>query len=186
MITNHSYPSDKCTFELLSAYLDGEVTCEERKKVQALLAQDPDTQVLYQRLLNLRQEIYNLPTPIAEYTPQQLSSAVFGKIDRQKKKRRWLWSGSAIAAIIVTSFIGILNNNKTVFLQIAQNNQSINSNLQDNNLALQTQSRATPNTSEKLIIALNEPIIELPKTEPLAIPINNPLIETIKNDENDK
>ena len=31
MMSNHSYPPDKCTFELLSAYLDGEVTAGEQK-----------------------------------------------------------------------------------------------------------------------------------------------------------
>jgi anti-sigma factor RsiW len=166
MITNHSYPSDKCTFELLSAYLDGEVTSKQRQQVQNLLATDPETQLLYKRLLNLRKGISNLPTPTSEYTPQQLSSAVFGEIDRRKKKRRiWLWGGGAIAAVVLTALGGIMNQNRTALLQIAQQKPSVSNN-------------------ESLIIALNEPIIELPSesaTESLAIPLDNSLMDIIGN-----
>lgn len=45
------------TFERLSAYLDGEVTAAERQQVEAWLATDSEAQRLYQRLLNLRQQI---------------------------------------------------------------------------------------------------------------------------------
>ena len=162
MITNHSYPPDKCTFELLSAYLDGEVTSEQRLQVQALLAQDPEIQALYRRLLVLREEIYKLPTPASEYTPQQLSSAVFNKIDQQKKQRRfWLWSGGAIAAVLLAAIGSIMN--ERPLLQLAQNNK-------------------LASDSEDLVIALNEPIIELPaENESLAIPLDNSLLEAIGN-----
>ena len=163
MITNHSYPPDKCTFELLSAYLDGEVTSEQRLQVQALLSQDPEIKALYKRLLVLREEIYNLPIPDSEYTPQQLSSAVFEKIDKQKKQRRfWLWGGGAIAAVLVAA-LGSIMNERTPLLQMAQDNKLFPDN-------------------ESLIIALNEPIIELPtENESLAIPLDNSLLEIIEN-----
>ena len=163
MITNHSYPPDKCTFELLSAYLDGEVTSEQRLQVQALLNQDPEIKALYKRLLVLREEIYNLPIPDSEYTPQQLSSAVFEKIDKQKKQRRfWLWGGGAIAAVLVAT-LGSIMNERTPLLQMAQDNKLFPDN-------------------ESLIIALNEPIIELPtENESLAIPLDNSLLEIIEN-----
>ena len=70
-MSNHSYPINKCTFELLSAYLDGEVTPTQRKEVQELLAQDPEAQGLYRRLLALRQEINSLPIPQPQYTPSK-------------------------------------------------------------------------------------------------------------------
>lgn len=41
-------------FELLSAYLDGEVTPEERRLVQTWLNNDPTTKCLYNRLTALR------------------------------------------------------------------------------------------------------------------------------------
>lgn len=42
-------------FELLSAYLDGEVTPEERQQVLCWLQQDDGARALYNRLLTLRQ-----------------------------------------------------------------------------------------------------------------------------------
>ena len=164
MVTNHSYPSDKCTFELLSAYLDGEVTSEQRQQVQELLAKDEEIKALYRRLLNLREGFSNLPTPASEYTSQQLSAQVFAKIDQRKKKRRaWLLGGGAIAATVITAVGGIMNQNRTALLQMAQENPSAPEN-------------------ESLIIALNEPIIELPTaTESLEIPLDNSLMESIQH-----
>lgn len=42
-------------FELLSAYLDGELTAAERRQVEELLANDQAVKCLYVRLLKLRQ-----------------------------------------------------------------------------------------------------------------------------------
>lgn len=42
-------------FELISAYLDGEVTPDERQLVLGWLRDDPDVRCLYNRLLTLRQ-----------------------------------------------------------------------------------------------------------------------------------
>jgi anti-sigma factor RsiW len=48
-------------FELLSAFIDGEVTAAERKQVQQLLATDSDMQRLHSRLMKLRQGLQKLP-----------------------------------------------------------------------------------------------------------------------------
>ena len=162
MITNHSYPPDKCTFELLSAYLDGEVTSEQREQVQALLNQDPDIQALYQRLLMLREGLQGLPQPAPQRNSQQLSNAVFAKIDRRKQqKRRWLLGGGAIAAVVVTTIGGIMNQNR---LQLAQQDPKS----EENSIA-SVQETTIAESQEELIIALNEPIIELPtESESLA------------------
>lgn len=42
-------------FELLSAYLDGEVTPEERRMVLSWISNDPKTKCLYRRLVGLRE-----------------------------------------------------------------------------------------------------------------------------------
>ncbi|BAQ66727.1 anti-sigma factor [Geminocystis sp. NIES-3709] len=163
MMTNHSYPPDKCTFELLSAYLDGEVTAEQRKQVQELLSNDPEIQGLYRRLLYLRQEINNLPTPSSECSAKQLSDAVFARVDQEKKQHKiWLWSGGTIAAVILASVSGLFSPNRTPLLQMAQENNS------------------TPK-NETLIIALNEPLIEIPTTqeEGLMIPLDQSLMDAI-------
>ncbi|MEM9009328.1 MAG: hypothetical protein AAGE59_38235 [Cyanobacteria bacterium P01_F01_bin.86] len=54
---------EEARFELLSAYLDDEVTTEERKLVAQWLMDDPNTQQMYQRLLMLRQAIRTAPVP---------------------------------------------------------------------------------------------------------------------------
>ncbi|MBL1210040.1 zf-HC2 domain-containing protein [Geminocystis sp. GBBB08] len=165
-MSNHSYPHDKCTFELLSAYLDGEVTAEQRQEVQELLSNNPEVQGLYRRLLYLRQEINNLPIPPSEYSAKELSDAVFAKVDQQNKQRKiWLWGGGAIAAVLLTTIGSIFNENRTPLLQFAQKNQPTSNN-------------------ESLIIALNEPVIEMPvKTDndALMIPLDHSLMEVIGN-----
>ncbi len=164
MTTNHSYPPDKCTFELLSAYLDGEVTAQQREEVQELLAQDPEIQSLYRRLLYLRDEFHNLPTPQPQYTPQQLSSKVFAKVDQENRRRKtYLWGGSAIAAVVVATIGGVLNGHRTPLLQMAN------------------QENLKNNREESLVIALNEPVIPLPSetNESLMIPLNQSLMDVI-------
>jgi anti-sigma factor RsiW len=166
MMTNHSYPPDKCTFELLSAYLDGEVTAEQRQEVQELLSNDPEIQSLYRRLLYLRQEINNLPIPKPEYSAQELSEAVFAKVEKQNKQRKiWLWGGGAIAAVLLAAVGSVFNDNRTPLLQMAQENQPTSNN-------------------DSLIIALNEPIIEIPEKdnqEALMIPLDRSLIDISHN-----
>lgn len=159
MLNNHSYPSDKCTFELLSAYLDGEVTAQQRQEVQTLLAENPSAQQLYQRLLILRQEIQNLPTPQSQYTAADLSQSVFARVDREnhQKRKRWLWGGSAIAALVVATVGSIFSDSNSPTWQMAQQN-------------------------EHLVIALNEPLIQLPpdnqnSQESLMIPLSESLVD---------
>lgn len=164
MMTNHSYPPDKCTFELLSAYLDGEVTAEQREEVQKLLANDPEIQSLYRRLLYLRDEFHNLPIPRPEYSPEQLSSSVFAQVDQENKRRKaYVWGGGAIAAVLLATISGIFSGHKTPLLQMA-NQENLN------------------NKDENLVIALNEPVVPLPKEakESLMIPLNQSLMDVIQ------
>lgn len=153
-MSNHSYPTDKCTFELLSAYLDGEVTPAQRQEVKDLLTNDPEIQSLYRRLLNLRQEINNLPIPQPEYTPRQISQGVFAKIDRQRKLRQRLWlGGGALVVATVATIGGLLGGNRQPLWQMATNESN-------------------------LIIALNEPLIDLPTIEEsLNISLDQPLLD---------
>lgn len=52
---------DEARFELLSAYLDNEVTPQERQLVSQWLMEDPNTLQMYRRLLILRQAIRTAP-----------------------------------------------------------------------------------------------------------------------------
>ncbi|MGK7872282.1 MAG: anti-sigma factor [Xenococcaceae cyanobacterium] len=136
-------------FELLSAYLDGEVTAAERRQVQQWLDTDAKVQQLYMRLLRLRQHIQNIPIPRAEQSAQQISEQVFRRIDRRQRFRRvFLWGGGAIAAVFVGAVSNLLPGAYLPDLRIAQPSP-------------------TSTDSELLMIALNRPVVEIP---PLAVP----------------
>lgn len=157
MITNHSYPPDKCTFELLSAYLDGEVTAQQRQEVEKLLAEDEQIRALYRRLLYLRDEFQNLPAPPPSCPPQQLAAKVFARVDEENRKRRLFLGGGAIAAVVLAAFAGILGENRSFIPKMAQKQE------------------------EELKIALNEPVVELPaRRESLMIPLDRPLLDSLR------
>ena len=50
-------------FELLSAYIDGEVTAAERGQIEQWLTIDPEVQCLYARVLKLRPLWSMMPAP---------------------------------------------------------------------------------------------------------------------------
>ncbi|NEO03025.1 MAG: Fis family transcriptional regulator, partial [Moorea sp. SIO3I7] len=88
-------------FQLISAYVDGEVTSAERSDVQQLLATDPDAKRLYNRLVMLRQAFRTMPVPPTEQPAQELAQQVFSKIDRRRNRRKFVWGGAALAAMFV-------------------------------------------------------------------------------------
>lgn len=129
-------------FELLSAYLDGEVSATERQQVQEWLATDPKIQCLYQRLLKLRQGLRTLPVPSSEQPVEQTVDRVFARLKR-RRQRVMTWGG-AIAAVFVAAVSGVLPGDLSFSPQLARSPQ--------------------PEVgSEPLMIALNKPLVDIPK-----------------------
>lgn len=130
-------------FELLSAYIDGEVTAQERYQVQEWLATDPNMQRLHARLLRLRQETQRLPGPSREQSSQELVQEVFHRIDRRRTQRTVIWGGAAIAALFVSALSGVLPGSRSLIPQLAQ----------------------TPKQEEaaESMIIVSRPLIEIPK-----------------------
>jgi hypothetical protein len=127
-------------FELLSAYLDGEVTAAERKQVEEWLANDPESQRLYERLLKLRSSFQTIPVPAAQQPVEQTIELVYQRVHRRSRRRAVVWSGSAIAAMVLGAVSTVLPTRQ--LLQIAQSpHQEI----------------------EPLRVALNSPVVEIPK-----------------------
>lgn len=94
-------------FELLSAYLDGEVTAAERREVEALLSQDEQTKQLYSRLLKLRSGFQGLPLTAAQPVNSTVDQ-VMERLDRPRISRRtWALGGGAIAAAAIGAFTGL-------------------------------------------------------------------------------
>lgn len=89
-------------FELLSAYLDGEVTPHERQLVNSWLAHDPTAKCLYNRLLRLRQGIKS--SPIESTCPAEDTLAgVFSGLNRRFHKT--CMAGAGALAIGVLGFL---------------------------------------------------------------------------------
>ncbi|MEB3356082.1 MAG: zf-HC2 domain-containing protein [Synechococcales bacterium] len=91
-------------FELLSAYLDGEVTAEERRQVKQWLESDPSIQCLYARLLKLRRTMQTMPIPVSPQSTEQTVEQVCNKIAQRRHRKTWAWGGAAIAALFVATF----------------------------------------------------------------------------------
>ncbi len=127
-------------FELLSAYIDGEVTAVERRQVQEWLKTDSDMQRLHTRLTKLRQGLQKLPVPPTEATAQQTAEQVFSRIDRRRTGRTIIWGGAAIAAACMAALSGIFPGSRSLVPALVNNPEP-----------------------EPLTIALNRPVIEIPK-----------------------
>lgn len=132
-------------FELLSAYLDGEVTSTEKRQVEEWLNNDAETQRLYARLLTLRHNFQTLPVPPATQSVERTIQQVFDKIEKRRQYRSLKWGGAAaVAAVVIAALSSVVPGRQG--LQLAEvSNQTIGK-------------------EEKLLVALNTPLIELPES----------------------
>jgi len=130
-------------FELLSCYLDGEVTAAERKQVENWLATDPETQRLHARLLKLRQGFQSLPIPTSQ-PAEQMAEQVFARLDR-RPKRRLIWGvAGAVAAVVVGALASVLPSSQLLNPQVAE-------------------VPVEQSDPEALMLALDRPPIDIPK-----------------------
>jgi len=128
-------------FELLSAYLDGEVSAEERRLVSLWLEEDPEAQCLYQRLLQLRRGFQTLHPECWHSSP---SNDPAGQVMRKLNQRFRLtcMAGMTAAAMAV---IGVFSGALQPMERMGWSNLSA----------------STPD--EGLEIALDQPPILIPK-----------------------
>jgi anti-sigma factor RsiW len=140
-------------FELLSAYLDGEVTAAERRQVEEWLADDAAVQSLYARLLKLRQGLLNLPIPESQQSPETTVNQVLKRL-RRRSQLAWTFGGAAIAACVIGAVSGLLPNGESMTPQLAQQPQVE---------PKQTTKVAVVVPASPLMVALNNPVIEIPK-----------------------
>lgn len=140
-------------FELISAYLDGEVTPSERQEVEALLAIDPVARHLYQRLLQLHSEFQRMPITPAVQPIDKTVDQVFDKIDR-RSKRNLVLGGGAIAALCIAAISGIISATRSPVIQLAKVSEP-----------------------ETLQIGLNEPVMEIVNPNNVMVTVNEPLFK---------
>jgi anti-sigma factor RsiW len=143
-------------FELLSAYMDGEVTAEERRLVESWLANEPKVQQMHQRLLALKDGFSALPMAERSRPIETTIDQVFEKVERRSRLRVLVGGSIAAAAAIVATVVGI-NSVGNGSLQFAS--QTAN----------RTQTRVAPSPVEEkmtagYLVSLEEPVIPLSKS----------------------
>ena len=134
-------------FELLSAYLDGELEPAECAKVQQWLDEEPEIKRIYIQLLKLQNQMQNSAAPPSTISTAELSAGVFSQLDRTKRKQRSLvWCGSAIAAAVLAAISGMIPGINFSSLRMAKS-------------STQTDFSAPI----MLAVAVNKPAINIPK-----------------------
>ncbi len=102
---DRSLPRDY--FELLSAYIDGELSPSERSQVQHLLDREPKIKNIYTQLLALQGQIQSSTAPPSNKSVEEITDGVFQSIEHRRRQRRLVWGVSAIAASMVAG-IGLI------------------------------------------------------------------------------
>lgn len=135
-------------FELLSAYIDGELSPIEKKQVQDWLDQDPKIKSLYTKLLSLQRQIHYSVAPPSQKSIEEITAEVFIVIDNDKnlrRNRKLVFGASAILAVSLATVAGLFSGSNSS-LNIANINKS------------DTFSEVT-----MLAVAVNKPAIYIPK-----------------------
>ncbi len=136
------------SFELLSAYIDDELSPREKRQVQAKLDRDPGFKQLYTNLLTLQGQFQYSAAPPGDKSIEEIATGVFKSIDSQRRWRKKLfWGGSAIAATVVASVSGFVPGLTPLSMKMAEIN--------------------SPNVVSSpvmLAVAVDRPAIDIPKS----------------------
>lgn len=134
-------------FELLSAYIDGELSPSEKNMVQTWLDRDSDFKQLYIQLMALQGRIQNSVAPPSEKSLDQITAGVFDSIDCHRRRRRQLiWGGSAIATALLAGISAIVPGKTPFSAQMAKIETNPTSHL------------------VMLAVAIDQPAINIPKS----------------------
>jgi hypothetical protein len=113
-------------FELLSAYVDGEVTAAERRQVESWLATDVKVQQMHRRMLSLRQGLRTMAVPEATPPVEPMIDQVFATVEARRSRFRVLTGGGAMAAAaaMVAAVVGLNTIGKAPVQEMARNSVS--------------------------------------------------------------
>ncbi|MEO0687089.1 MAG: zf-HC2 domain-containing protein [Cyanobacteria bacterium J06649_11] len=137
-------------FELLSAYLDGEVTAAERRQVEEWLANDSSVQNLHKRLLSLRQGLRNLPVPQSKQSVEETVDGVLTRL-RHRTRMAWMFGGAAVAACVIGSLASLMPNSEPGVFRFASNPSE------------QQQKTPSEEVASLPMVSLNQPLVRIPK-----------------------
>jgi anti-sigma factor RsiW len=142
-------------FELLSAYIDGEVSESEEQLVELWLSDDVNFRHIYPQQLKLRQLLIELPVPVAANSSPKAETElmidrVFAQIDKRSQRRKWKLTGIGIA---VAAMVGVFGSMFTF-------NSSPQFSPVSNSIKIKS---PAPVAEEPILIAMEEPLVPLPK-----------------------
>ncbi|MGB3405137.1 MAG: zf-HC2 domain-containing protein [Microcoleaceae cyanobacterium] len=145
-------------YELLSAYLDGEVTPEERHQVEQWMANDPQFKAMYFEWLQVRSQWRSMPIPQSTIAPDELAEQVVKQFHRRTRKTL-VWKGAAVASVLMAAISGWMYGGLPWGLrqQLSQSSEI-----------------------EPLRIALHEPVVPIVDPEAVSISVDQPLIQIPK------
>lgn len=152
-------------FELLNAYLDSEVTADERRQVEDWLANDPIAQKLYFRLLKLRQGMKTMPVP--QPIPQSVNRQVESIINRSDRRLQVMiaWGSTAVAALFIGLLSSVVPGDRGFMPQIVESPVE----QLDNTTTSKAVSPPAFPREDVLVIALDKPVVTIPKA-PISLP----------------
>ena len=119
-ITKNMYERD--LFELLNAYLDGEVTAAQGQQIEDWLTSDSAVQCLYARALKLRQRWQLMSSPLAQQPIASKRKPIFS-CRKTKPKSDVLWQATVLAAVLLGALLGVLPERQSPVLPMAQGQQ---------------------------------------------------------------
>ncbi|MCM1982979.1 anti-sigma factor family protein [Lyngbya confervoides] len=158
---NNLNPDDR--FELLSAYLDNEVSASERKHVEALMAADPDFERQYRTLAQIGRSLQAMP--VSASNPEETLHAVLKRVEHRSHRLKLLGVGAAVVAVVGT--LGTLFSGSHLSPQMADNEPDGDSpTLSQSSPPIQLPPgpiAQPPNVDvDSLLLALEEPPIDIP------------------------
>ncbi len=153
-IFNNAMTTPQERFELLSAYIDGEVSNAEEQLVETWLADDADFRRLYQQQLKLGQLLIDLPVPLAANSSikaetEVMIDRVWAEINTRSQRRKWKLAGLGIS---IAAIVGIFGSMFT-----------FNSSPQFSPVSNSIKAPASV-AEEPVLIAMEEPLVPLPKS----------------------
>jgi anti-sigma factor RsiW len=163
---------DEEKFVLLCAYMDGEATDAETTQVEQWLAQDAAFARVYEQQKQLQKLLIDLPVPAVttdafgqrQDNTELVIAGVMERLDRRANQRRWLFGGIGLAAAtIVGALASVLTvPNSPQFSPVANQVDAPTTAVSSNN-GSNHKSESGYTKDEKLIIAMEEPLVPMPK-----------------------
>ncbi len=134
-------------FELLSAYIDHEVTADERRQVEAWINEDPAFAKMHRRMTKLQLGFQQLPSPVMAEHVDLTIAKVLKKLHRPRPDWRVLTGiGGAVAAAAAIAVVTLFPNTSP---QLAT---------KSTNTATKSSDQLQMPAPSTLMIALDQPI----------------------------